>query len=392
MTSLDCQFQVSLIGSWSFVLFFLAMGNGSNETDQLALLALKSKITDDPFKLFTSWNDSVHFCQWNGVACGRCHRQRVVLLDLRSLKLSGNISPYIVFCNPGLIGSSRLSMTSLDCQFQVSLIGSWSFVLFFLAMGNDSNETDQLALLALKSKITDDPFKLFTSWNDSVHFCQWNGVTCGRRHHQRVVLLDLRSLKLSGNISPYIGNLNFLRALHLQNNSFVHIIPPELGHLRRLEVLHLNNNSINGEIPANLSIFSKLIDFDVAYNNLVGLTNLKIIAVGVNNFSGTIPSSIFNLSGIRVFDLAVNHIRGSLPSKIGNVLPNLEIFLELIKLKFSFKKWLDGQIPKILVDSEIVGVMAIPQSWQISSEDHGVDYSSSQGSVVVLSQVGGFQL
>ncbi|KAL7253368.1 hypothetical protein ACSBR1_007823 [Camellia fascicularis] len=286
-------------------------------------------------------------------------------------------------------------MKSLDCQFQVSLIGSWSFVLFFLALGNGSNVTDQLALLALKSQITDDPFKLFTSWNDSIHFCQWNGVTCGRRHRQRVVLLDLRSLKLSGNISPYIGNLSFLRALHLQNNSFVHIIPPELGRLRRLEVLHLNNNSISGEIPANLSVCSKLIDFDVAYNNLVGqlpvefgsslqklqfihvahnelsggipssygnlsylqkfsaaennfqgsipdafgrLTNLNIIAVAVNNLSRTIPASIFNLSGIRVFDVAVNHIRGSLPSKIGNVLPNLEI-LSIARNQFT------GSIP-----------------------------------------------
>ncbi|CAL5322649.1 unnamed protein product [Camellia sinensis] len=255
-------------------------------------------------------------------------------------------------------------MKSLDCQFQVSLIGSWSFVLFFLALGNGSNITDQLALLALKSQITDDPFKLFTSWNDSVHFCQWNSVTCGHRHchshRQRVVLLDLRSLKLSGNISPYIGNLNFLRAVHLQNNSFVHIIPPELGRLRRLEVLHLNNNSISGEmlltttwwgnflegIPSSYGNLSYLQKFSAAENNFQGsipdafgrLTNLNIIAVAVNNLSRTIPASIFNLSAIRVFDVAVNHIRGSLPSKIGNVLPNLEI-LSIARNQFT------GSIP-----------------------------------------------
>ncbi|CAL5363844.1 unnamed protein product [Camellia sinensis] len=167
-------------------------------------------------------------------------------------------------------------------------------------MGNGINETDQLALLALKSQIIDDPFKLFTSWNDSVHFCQWNGVTCGRRHHQRVVLLDLWSLKLSGNISPYIGNLSFLRALHLQNNSFVHIIPPELGHLKRLE----------------------LIDFDVAYNNLVGqlsmefgssLQKLQIIHIahnelsGENDLIGGVPT-MEKLDKLHRLSIASNHL------------------------------------------------------------------------------------
>uniref|UniRef100_A0A2N9G939 Leucine-rich repeat-containing N-terminal plant-type domain-containing protein n=1 Tax=Fagus sylvatica TaxID=28930 RepID=A0A2N9G939_FAGSY len=53
----------------------------------------------------------------------------------------------------------------------------------------------RLALLEFKAKITLDPFGVMSSWNDSIHFCQWRGVTCGRRH-QRVTVLDLQSLKL----------------------------------------------------------------------------------------------------------------------------------------------------------------------------------------------------
>ena len=37
---------------------------GNNETDQLALLEFKAKITDDPLQVMSSWNDSIHFCQW----------------------------------------------------------------------------------------------------------------------------------------------------------------------------------------------------------------------------------------------------------------------------------------------------------------------------------------
>ena len=40
------------------------------------------------------------------------------------------------------------------------------------------NETDKLALLGFKSQITEDPSRVFTSWNDSVCFCQWVGVKC----------------------------------------------------------------------------------------------------------------------------------------------------------------------------------------------------------------------
>ncbi|KAM3733581.1 hypothetical protein ACB098_11G147100 [Castanea mollissima] len=35
-----------------------------------------------------------------------------------------------------------------------------------------------------------------SSWNDSIHFCQWKGVSCGRRH-QRVTVLNLQSQKLT---------------------------------------------------------------------------------------------------------------------------------------------------------------------------------------------------
>ncbi|MBA0870032.1 hypothetical protein Goshw_006827, partial [Gossypium schwendimanii] len=114
------------------------------------------------------------------------------------------------------------------------------------------NDTDQQALLQFKAKITGDQLNIMKSWNSSIHFCQWIGVTCGRKH-ARVTELKLRVLKLSGSLSPYIGNLSFLRELDLAGNSFYNQIPREIGGLRRLEALDLTSNSISGEIPSNLS-------------------------------------------------------------------------------------------------------------------------------------------
>ena len=97
---------------------------------------------------------------------------------------------------------------------------SWPLYLFLhvvvllclAASVHGGNETDRLALLAFKAQITNDPYGVLNSWNGPIHFCQWAGVTCGRRH-QRVTVVKLDHCKLTGSISPQIGNLSFLREL-----------------------------------------------------------------------------------------------------------------------------------------------------------------------------------
>uniref|UniRef100_A0A2N9G988 Protein kinase domain-containing protein n=1 Tax=Fagus sylvatica TaxID=28930 RepID=A0A2N9G988_FAGSY len=283
------------------------------------------------------------------------------------------------------------SRTSSFCMSTFILF--WWCGLLVTSVVSGNNETDRLALLEFKAKITLDPFGVTTSWNDSIHFCQWRGVTCGRRH-QRVTMLDLRSLKLVGSISPHVGNLSFLRNLTLLNNTFHNEIPPEIGHLRRLRVLRLENNTLSGKIPCNLSActklqgllfnynqligeipptlgtLSKLRGFSILRNNLTGsippffgnlsflgvfgvnennlggiipdsfgqLTKLLLFSVAENRLSGTIPPSIFNLSSLTIFDVGLNQIQGSLPSDIGITLPNIK-YLSIFSNQFT------GSIP-----------------------------------------------
>ena len=117
-----------------------------------------------------------------------------------------------------------------------------------------SNETDQHALLAIKDLISHDPFSSLSSWNSSLQFCSWQGVTCGRKH-RRVTSLNLSSLELAGPLSPHVGNLSFLRVIDLSRNRFHQILPPEIGRLFRLRFLSLEDNSFQGELPSNLSHF-----------------------------------------------------------------------------------------------------------------------------------------
>ena len=193
----------------------------------------------------------------------------------------------------------------------------------FAAYAMGSNETDRLALLEFKAKITDDPLGVLKSWNETVHFCQWHGVRCGRRH-QRVISLDLYSHKLVGSISPHIGNLSFLRVLELTNNSFNYEIPPEIGHLRRLQMLFLSYNSLTGEIPTNISRCSNLMYIYLSWNRLVGkipaelgsLSKLQYLFIHANSLSGGIPQSFGNLSSLERLSATQNNIVGIIPDSL----------------------------------------------------------------------------
>ncbi|CAL1373412.1 unnamed protein product [Linum trigynum] len=244
-----------------------------------------------------------------------------------------------------------------------------------------SNDTDQLALLHFKQGITDDPNMILSSWNDSLHFCSWFGVTCNSGD-TRVMSLSLDHQHLVGTLSPYIGNLTSLQGLGLIGNTFLgeipqqlgnllllrHLnlsdnlftgeiplnltrcvllnflllkrnnltgpIPPEIGTLNKLEYLQLGINNLTGELPPSLGNLSTLIEFNVAYNGLVGgipesygrISSVEMFILGVNQLSGIVPKSLYNLSSLNMMTLTVNQFQGDLPRDIAYTLPNLQMF------------------------------------------------------------------
>ncbi|KAL0426256.1 UNVERIFIED_CONTAM: putative receptor-like protein kinase [Sesamum latifolium] len=244
-----------------------------------------------------------------------------------------------------------------------------SYLLFFIflihspyltsALLQRSNATDKLALLAIQAEISHDPLEFFTSWNDSVHFCGWPGVTCGRLH-QRVTNLNLADLSLVGTLSPYISNLTFLKGINLELNTFHGRIPTEIGGLFRLRHLNLTNNSFSGEIPANISGCSSLVIIRLGWNRLTGsipsqlgtLPKLEKVHFHYNNLSGTIPESLGNLSSIKSFSFAVNNFQGAIPGVLGH-LKNLN-FLGLGLNK------LTGTIPPSILNLSSLASLSLP--------------------------------
>ncbi|TQE01698.1 hypothetical protein C1H46_012642 [Malus baccata] len=250
-----------------------------------------------------------------------------------------------------------------------------------LAITDFGNETDRLALLDLKRRITKDPLRIMSSWNDSVDFCSWIGVTC---HHstKRVMILDLEAQELVGSLPHSIGNLTYLTGINLRHNHFRGEILQEMGRLRSLQYLNMSYNSFVGKIPTNISYCTQLKMLDVNSNMIIGsipdqlssllnlthlwvygnnltgtipswignfsslntlyldtnnfqgsipnefgrLTSLGKFVLGLNNLSGIVPSSIYNISSIYIFDVTQNQLHGELPPNVGISLPNLEQF------------------------------------------------------------------
>ncbi|CAL5089344.1 unnamed protein product [Urochloa decumbens] len=185
---------------------------------------------------------------------------------------------------------------------------------------------DERALVAFKSKISSHAGAL-ASWNQSTTYCNWEGVTCSRRHQWRVVALDLSSRGLDGTISAAIGNLTFLRSLNLSFNTLQGEIPPSIGSLRRLQSLDLSYNTLTSVIPSNISHCISLRAMYIYSNKGVqgsipaeigNMPSLSVLALPNNSITGTIPSSLGNLSRLTVLSLAANYLEGSIPSGIGN--------------------------------------------------------------------------
>ncbi|KAJ8570738.1 hypothetical protein K7X08_037710 [Anisodus acutangulus] len=285
----------------------------------------------------------------------------------------------------------------------------YSIIVFSIAISG-LESTDQLALQDFKSRIIEDPRQVMTSWNHTLHYCNWTGVTCGPSDG-RVTILDLSSRELVGTIPPSIGNLSSLTGINLGNNSFHGEIPQAIGRLLQLQHLNLSYNYFSGKIPTNLTYCKELRELHLQYNDIVGkivdqlsslsklyllklkrnsltggiphwlgnfsslkfldisdnslqgpiphnlgcLTNLLVFFVNSNELSGTIPSSILNISSIYYFSVTQNLLHGQLPADVGITLPNIEVFAGAVN---SFT----GPIPVSLANASELHVIDFSQN------------------------------
>ncbi|XP_020997013.2 receptor-like kinase TMK4 isoform X8 [Arachis duranensis] len=114
------------------------------------------------------------------------------------------------------------------------------------------------------------PLQLARSWKGNNACKGWRFITCDDKNKIRMV--NLSNLKLTGTISPAFANLTDLRELHLDGNNLTGEIPQGLATLPELEVVNVSNNHLAGNIPK----FSPKVNFIATGNDFPNASHHRI--------------------------------------------------------------------------------------------------------------------
>lgn len=129
---------------------------------------------------------------------------------------------------------------------------------------------------------------------------------------QKLERVQLHYNNLSGPILDSLGNLFFVRSLSMSVNNFEGSMPEALGRLKTLIFLGLGLNRLLGKIPNSFYSLLSLLVPTLAYNQLHGnlptnlgftLSNMQVLNIGHNMFTGPLPKSLSNAWNLIEFDI-----------------------------------------------------------------------------------------
>ncbi|CAI9089200.1 OLC1v1023721C1 [Oldenlandia corymbosa var. corymbosa] len=351
-----------------------AMTTNNITIDELALFALKSRITEPSFQqtLGKNWTIGSSVCSWIGVTCGSRHR-RVTALNISNMNLTGTIPSHLG--NLSFLVSLDMSMNYFEGEFPDEFSRFRRLKWLDLSINNlngqfppwiGSSSFHELEYLSLKTNYftgvippSISNMSKLTAFIASFNYLQGNLppeifnistleiITLGENHQYfsagwlpddlcqqlpNLWWLDLERTKLKGQIPSSIGQCTQLQTLLFGYNSLNGVIPRQLGNLTALQALALQNNLLEGSIPKEIGNSSMLLSLDFSFNKLKGvipeeinkLPNIEEILFGFNKLTGSIPVGIFNLSTIALMALSNNQLSGNLPPTMCYTLPYLQ--------------------------------------------------------------------
>jgi Leucine-rich repeat (LRR) protein len=204
-----------------------------------------------------------------------------------------------------------------------------------------------------------------SSWNVTSHWlssnpvCLWHGVDCLDKENTigLVQSLNLSANGLVGKLPPEISLLQLdIRSLDLSSNSIEGAIP-DLSSLKSMQHLYLGPNEFTSSIPSSIYQLSGLTHLYLNDCKLTGpvsqnigdLTKLQGLDLHNNFFEGTLSTRIGDLEDLRVLYLDGNSLYGTIPTTIGKL-------SDLVDLRLG-RNNLSGSIPTEIANLRLLQIL-----------------------------------
>ncbi|KAM0861356.1 hypothetical protein ACQ4PT_045949 [Festuca glaucescens] len=241
------------------------------------------------------------------------------VLQLQRNKLEGWVSPAIflhkklvtinLYHNLGLYGN--LPNFSTSNSFENLVVGRTNF---FGTIPSSISNLKSLKRLGLSAY----GFSGELPFSIGLAGCRIYEFPSFLRYQYNIDSLDLSDNQIHGAIPKWAWeNWDELSSLNLANNRFTSIgYGPLLP--SSIEVFDLSNNMFQGPIPiprdtASALIYTRNKFSSIPSNFTSHLSDVTLLMVSENNFSGNIPSSFCGPTSIQLLDLSYNSFNGSLP-------------------------------------------------------------------------------
>ncbi|KAJ4965507.1 hypothetical protein NE237_017356 [Protea cynaroides] len=172
-------------------------------------------------------------------------------------------------------------------------------------------------------------------------------------------ILSLRSNAFSGNIPPSLTNLAFLQSLDISNNVLTGPLPVTMNSLSSLTTMDLSFNKLTGSLPrlppnlVELALKANSLSGLLSQSSFQGLTQLEVVELGANRFTGAVQGWFFQLPSLQQVDLANNSFTAVEIQKPRNANNS-----ELVAVDLGFNR-IEGYLPLNLASFPLLASLSL---------------------------------
>ncbi|CAL5060222.1 unnamed protein product [Urochloa decumbens] len=268
-------------------------------------------------------------------------------LDLLRNNFTGTIPESIYSCRN--LTALRLSWNNLHGQLSPRIGELKSLAFLSLCLNKFTNITNALQILKNSSTLS----TLFIGHNFKGEAMPEDETIAG---FQNLQFLSIPGCSLFGRMPRWMSKLKKLKVLDLHENQLSGALPDWIRNLESLSRLDISANRLTGGIPAALvdmkmlktgtnttnvdTVFELTVYTDSLRQYRISNAFPKVLNLGNNKLTGTIPKEIGQLKSLAELNLSFNYLSGEIPQELCS-LTNLQV-LDLSS------NYLTGEIPLAL--------------------------------------------